>query len=47
MIRHSILFQNLDYEDEEILINAMEEITVAEGESIIKEGESGDALFIV
>ena len=47
LIRHSILFQNVDYQDEETLINAMEERTTIADETVIQEGENGDALFIV
>lgn len=47
LIRHSILFQNVDYQDEETLINAMEEKTTNADETVIQEGENGDALFIV
>ena len=47
LIRHSILFQNVDYQDEEALISAMEEKLTSENETIITEGEDGDALFIV
>ena len=47
LIRHSILFQNVDYQDEETLINAMEERATNADETVIQEGENGDALFIV
>ncbi len=47
LIRNSILFQNVDYKDEDVLICAMEEKVAIENETIIEEGENGDALFIV
>lgn len=47
LVRNSILFQNLDSKDEDILIKAMEEKEYSAGSTIIKEGESGDVLYIV
>ena len=47
MIRNSILFQNLDWKDEELLIKAMGEIEFSSGDSVIKEGEAGEELFVV
>ena len=47
LIQGSVLFQNVDAKDEQILINAMEEVSFEEGDQIIKEGERGDELFVV
>lgn len=47
LIRNSILFQNLDWKDEEILIKSMSENEFSTGDVVIKEGEAGDELFIV
>ena len=47
LIRNSILFQNLDWKDEEILIKSMSEKSFESGDAVIKEGEDGDELFIV
>lgn len=47
LIRNSILFQNLDSSDEEILVKAMEEKSYAGGDVVIREGEAGDMLYIV
>lgn len=38
LLRNSILFNNVDREDEKILINAMEEINCNEGDTVINEG---------
>ena len=47
LIRSSILFQNLDWKDEETLIKAMSEKEFQSGQTVIKEGEDGNELFIV
>ena len=47
LIRSSILFQNLDERDEMVVIDAMEEISVKEGDNLINEGDKGDSLYIV
>jgi cAMP-dependent protein kinase regulator len=47
LIRNSILFQNLDWKDEEQLIKTMSEKTFQAGQTVIKEGEDGEELFIV
>ena len=47
LIRNSILFQNLDWKDEETLIKAMSEKEFQSGDSVIKEGEDGNELFVV
>ena len=46
-MRNSILFQNLDENDQNIVIDAMEEKNVQEKDIIIKEGDKGDTLYIV
>lgn len=47
LIRSSILFANLDSKDEQIVIDAMEERKIPQGEKLIEEGGKGDSLFIV
>jgi len=46
-IIHSIIFQNLENNEVNIVINGMEEKNYNPGEFVIKQGESGDCLFIV
>jgi len=47
LIEKSILFQSLNKEDNNIVINAMEELKAEPGQAIITEGEKGDTLFII
>lgn len=42
LIRNSILFQNLDWKEEEILIKAMSEKEFKTGDKVIQEGDAGD-----
>jgi cAMP-dependent protein kinase regulator len=46
-ILSSFLFSNLESNELEIVINAMDEAHYNEGESVIKQGENGDCLYIV
>ena len=46
-ILSSFLFSNLEPNELEIVINAMDEAHYNEGESVIKQGENGDCLYIV
>ena len=47
LIRNSILFQNLDWKDEEALIKTMAERQFESGQAVIEEGKDGDELFVV
>lgn len=47
LIRNSILFQNLDWKEEETLIKAMAEKEFKSGDKVIQEGDAGEELFIV
>lgn len=49
---HEILFKtfmlrNLEDNEAKIVIDAMEEFNVKSGETVIKEGDKGDELFVV
>lgn len=46
-MRNSILFQNLDNKDEEIIMKAMTIREVHEYELVIKEGEQGNNFYVV
>ena len=41
------MFQNLDKEEKNIVINAMEEKKFSEGVDVIKQGDDGDDLYVV
>ena len=43
----SFLFNNLDNNDLEDIINAMEEISFNENDFVINQGENGDVLYLV
>ena len=47
LLKSSILFSNIDEKDEHTVIDAMEEKTPQNGETVIKEGDKGDSLYIV
>ena len=47
LIEKSILFQSLNKEDLNIVIDAMEEVDAEPGQAIITEGEKGDTLYII
>ncbi len=47
LIEGIILFQSLNKDDINIVIDAMEEIAVEEGETVIKEGSKGDTLYVI
>lgn len=47
LVEKIILFQSLNKEDINIVIDAMEEISVKEGETVIEEGSKGDTLYII
>jgi cAMP-dependent protein kinase regulator len=47
LLRSSILFQNLDCKDEEVLLKAMVSKDTEEHELIIREGEAGNVLYVV
>ncbi len=44
---HSFLFNNLEKNELEVVIDAMEEKTYEENEEVIKQGENGDCLYVV
>lgn len=46
-VMHSFLFNSLDDKDLETVINAMEEKRFSTGETVIKQGDSGDVLYII
>lgn len=46
-ISQSFLFQNLEPQDLEIVIKAMEEKSFQAGDAIITQGEAGDCLYAV
>lgn len=46
-MKKSIFFQSISAQDERILIDAVEEIDAKVGEQIIKEGDTGNLLYIV
>lgn len=46
-ISENILFKNLSSEDKTIIVDAMQEVTVAKGDTIIKEGDQGNEFFVV
>lgn len=47
LIEKSILFSNLNKDDLDIVIGAMEELVTVAGQSVITEGEQGDTLYII
>ena len=47
LIEKSILFNNLNNDDINIVIDAMAEVTTIAGQDVIVEGEQGDTLFII
>ena len=47
LVEKIILFQSLNKDDVNIVIDAMEEINVQEGEKVIEEGAKGDTLYII
>jgi len=47
LLQNEMLFQNLDDKDLEVVIDAIESCKVNKGETIIKEGEPGQCLYIV
>jgi len=47
LLRNSILFKNLDNTEAEIVMGAMEEKEFKAGETVIREGEGGDVLYMV
>ena len=46
-IQASILFQGLEDEQEEAILDAMFEKQAAEGEVVIKEGDEGDNFYVI
>lgn len=46
-IINSVIFQNLEANEIEIVINAMEESNFIPGQTVIMQGEAGDCLYIV
>ena len=46
-INQNLLFKNLSQEEQEIIVNAMEELKVRKGDYVIKQGDAGDCFFIV
>lgn len=47
LLRNSILFKCLDGHDAEIVMGAMEEKEYKAGETVIREGDGGDVLYMV
>lgn len=47
LLRNSILFKNLDSQDAEIVMGAMEEKEYQAGQFVIREGDGGDVLYMV
>lgn len=47
LLRNSILFKNLDSHDTEIVMGAMEEKEFHAGDTVIREGDGGDVLYMV
>ncbi|KRX03064.1 Cyclic nucleotide-binding protein [Pseudocohnilembus persalinus] len=43
----SFMFQYLDEKDQEIVVNAMEEVKFGEGDIVIKQNDDGDCLYLV
>ena len=46
-LTQSFMFANLDEKEQNIVIGAIEEVKVQEGEKVIVEGQEGDCLYIV
>ena len=46
-IVNSVIFQNLESNEIEIVIGAMEEKNFSSGQTVIQQGDAGDCLFIV
>lgn len=47
LLENSLVFRSLEKDDLNCVINALEEMKSEEKQTIIKEGEEGDMLFIV
>jgi len=47
LLRNSILFKNLDTHETEIVMGAMEEKEYQTGQTVIREGDGGDVLYMV
>jgi len=43
-IKQSFIFNNIETNEQEILINAMEEVVFSDKDQVIKEGENGDQM---
>ncbi len=46
-LKQSFMFSALDENEIEVVIDAMDEKRVVQGDSVIVEGESGDELYVV
>jgi cAMP-dependent protein kinase regulator len=46
-LKDSFLFSNLAGKDFDVAVNAMEEVNAAPGETVIKQGDEGDFLFVI
>lgn len=46
-LNQSFMFNKLDEGEQIIVINAMEELTVPAGNTVIREGDEGDCMFVV
>jgi cAMP-dependent protein kinase regulator len=46
-LEKAFMFSALENKDKDIVINAMAETIVKEGEFIIKQGDDGDNLFVI
>jgi cAMP-dependent protein kinase regulator len=47
LLRTTVLFRSLESDDLDTVIQALEEFTIESGQTIIKEGDEGDMLFVV
>ena len=47
LLKKSIFFQSISAQDEKLLIDSVEETVVEEGTQVIKEGDTGNLLYIV
>ena len=46
-LSQSFMFRALEANDQQIVINAMEEVTFSKGDHVIKQGDDGDVLYFV
>jgi len=46
-LSQSFMFSSLDAKEQDIVVGAMEEVHFKKGDSVIKQGEDGDVLYVV